>query len=263
MLAAAEELAESAPDYGQILDQLAALLERIALQQLVPDYAGDELFSMPLVRELAARILAEDVQLYYQTAIMGRRDLALAPDPRTGFRMTLIRMLAFRPEPAGPGRAVAPGPAPAPAPPPTAVRAMPAAAATAASVSTTDWRALVPALDLDGPAKMLALNCSLVARESGLLRLSLDPHKAAARTRGREDKLAQALSKYLGESVRVEISLGEVAAETPAQTRERATRDSLAAAHAALAADPAVRSLQERFGATVSPDSVRVRRPAP
>ena len=257
VFAAAEELAEFAPDYGQILDQLAALLERIALHQLVAGYAGDELFSMPRVSELAARIAAEDVQLYYQTAIMGRRDLALAPDPRTGFRMTLIRMLAFRPESTGQGRSATKPPAPAP------VAAPPAAAAAAATVTVAagEWSAIVPALDLDGPAKMLALNCALLAREPGLLRLTLDPHNAGARTRGREDKLAQALSKYLGESVRIEISLGGGTAETPAQSEERATQDTLAVARAALAAEPTVRALQERFGATVNPDSVRSRRP--
>src|SRR5258705_1227618 len=105
LLAAAEALDEFAPDYGQILDQLAALLERVALQQLLPEYAADEQFAPAVVPDLAARISREDVQLYYQTAIIGRRDLALAPEPRTGFRMTLIRMLAFRPE--GPAQAVA------------------------------------------------------------------------------------------------------------------------------------------------------------
>ena len=68
-----------------------------ALQQLVPGYEGDELFDPALLTELAAAIPAEDVQLYYQTAILGRRDLPFAPDPRTGFEMTLVRMLAFRP----------------------------------------------------------------------------------------------------------------------------------------------------------------------
>ncbi len=260
VLAAAEELAEFAPDYGQILDQLAALMERIALHQLVPGYAGDELYSMPRVAELAARIAAEDVQLYYQTAIMGRRDLALAPDPRTGFRMTLIRMLAFRPEPAGQGRSV-PAPAAQSPQPAVTVRAAPPADAPPVVVSAQEWSALVPALDLDGPARMLALNCSLVAREPGLVRLMLQPRNAGARTRAREDKLAQALVKYLGEPVRVEISIGEVAVETPAQAGERATQETLAAARAALAVDPTVRALQERFGATVNPDSVRARRP--
>ncbi len=107
MLAAAQELEEFSPDYGQLLDQLAALLERVALLQLLPDYASDEYFPAPLLQELAAAMSPEDVQLYYQTTILGRRDLALAPDPRTGFRMTLIRMLAFRPEGAPQGATAA------------------------------------------------------------------------------------------------------------------------------------------------------------
>ncbi len=98
LLGAAAELEEFSPDYGQLLDQLASLLERVALLQVVPEYSGDEYYSTALLERLAERISPEDVQLYYQTAILGRRDLALAPDPRTGFRMTLIRMLAFRPE---------------------------------------------------------------------------------------------------------------------------------------------------------------------
>ncbi len=65
-----------ASDYAQLLEQLAALLERVALRQLVRDYEGDELHPVELLAELAAAISPEDVQLYYQTAILGRRDLA-------------------------------------------------------------------------------------------------------------------------------------------------------------------------------------------
>src|SRR5450755_1004114 len=102
----ANALDERASDYAQLLEQLAALLERVALKQLVPDFEGDDLHPVELLAHLAAALPAEDVQLFYQTAILGRRDLALAPDARTGFRMTLIRMLAFRPaSAAGAGRA--------------------------------------------------------------------------------------------------------------------------------------------------------------
>ena len=97
LLETARSLEEFSPDYGQVLDDLAGVLTRTALQQLVPGYEGDELFDPALLKELAAAIPAEDVQLYYQTAILGRRDLPFAPDPRTGFEMTLVRMLAFRP----------------------------------------------------------------------------------------------------------------------------------------------------------------------
>ena len=107
LLATAKALEEFSPDYAQVLDDLAALLTRVALQQLVSGYEGDELYDPALLRELAGAIPAEDVQLYYQTAILGRRDLPYAPDPRTGFEMTLVRMLAFRP--AGSAAGAAPG----------------------------------------------------------------------------------------------------------------------------------------------------------
>ena len=272
VLAAAAELAEFGPDYGQMLDALAALLERVALHQLVPGYAGDEVYSPTLVAELAAQMSGEDVQLYYQTAIMGRRDLSLAPDPHTGFRMTLIRMLAFRPDQPGAQARAAPAstaiPSTASHAPPAAkvsTATTPAASAPSAVASvppSAEWSAMLAAIELDGPTRMLANNCTLLAREPGLLRLTLDAHQGGARTRAREEKLAQALGRYLGETLRIEITAGQVAAETPAQAGERATQETLAAARAALAGDPTVRALQERFGATVNPDSVRARRPA-
>src|SRR4029450_11887115 len=97
LLATARELDEVSPDYQCVRAALAPLLTRVALRQLVPAYEGDELFDPQIVAELAGALAAEDVQLYYQTAILGRRDLDLVPDKRSGFEMTLVRMRAFRP----------------------------------------------------------------------------------------------------------------------------------------------------------------------
>ncbi|MDE2338228.1 MAG: DNA polymerase III subunit gamma/tau, partial [Gammaproteobacteria bacterium] len=98
LLRFARSIEQWAPDYTQLLDELASLLTRVALKQVVSDYEGDELYADELLERLAGALGAEDVQLYYQTAILGRRDLPLAPDPRTGFEMTLLRMIAFRPQ---------------------------------------------------------------------------------------------------------------------------------------------------------------------
>ena len=97
LMQCARSLEEFAPDYAQVLDELAGLLVRVAMKQTVSDYEGDDLYAPELLERLAKALSPEDIQLYYQTAIIGRRDLALAPDPRTGFEMTLLRMIAFRP----------------------------------------------------------------------------------------------------------------------------------------------------------------------
>src|ERR1700722_14979112 len=99
LLAEVRELDRDAPDYDRALVELAAFLQRLAIVQIVPDAAlQDEEFDADSLTRLAQAISAEDVQLYYQIALGGRRDLAMAPDPRAGFEMTLLRMLAFRPD---------------------------------------------------------------------------------------------------------------------------------------------------------------------
>ena len=89
------ELDELAPDYGAVLDELRGVLQRIAILQLVgSDAADDEAEELP---ELASALSSEDVQLYYEIAGQGRRDLYVSRDYRASFEMTLLRMLAFRP----------------------------------------------------------------------------------------------------------------------------------------------------------------------
>jgi len=97
LLGAVEALAGEVTDWGEALAELLSALTRIAVAQAVPDSLDDEDEEAPWLRELAARLAPEDVQLYYQIGLIGRRDLPLAPDPRTGFEMTLLRMLAFVP----------------------------------------------------------------------------------------------------------------------------------------------------------------------
>jgi DNA polymerase III subunit gamma/tau len=97
LMKCARSLEEFAPDYAQVLDELSGLLVRVAMKQTVADFEGDDLYAPELLERLAKALAPEDIQLFYQTAITGRRDLGMAPDPRTGFEMTLLRMIAFRP----------------------------------------------------------------------------------------------------------------------------------------------------------------------
>jgi DNA polymerase-3 subunit gamma/tau len=266
LLRCAQSLEEFAPDYAQVLDELAALLVRIGFKQAVSDYEGDELYAPELLERLARALSPEDVQLFYQTAIIGRRDLGLAPEPRVGFEMTLLRMIAFRP--AGESSA-----ARAPAAPPGGRAAAstaagdsapgahsPAGASPADAVSATDsgpWATIVSALELSGAARQLASHCVFVGRQGAVVRLALDARNQPVRTPAQEEKLAQALSRYYGEPVRLEFQVGGALAETPALLARRVSEQELAAARRAFEADPGVQGLRERFGATVLPDSVR------
>ena len=90
------------------------------------------------------------------------------------------------------------------------------------------------------------------------MRLALDARNQIVRTRAQEDKLAQALSRYYGAPVRLELSVMDTGApETPAEVQQRTSLAEIESARQALAEDPTVRALQERFGATLLPDSVR------
>lgn len=97
VLAAVNQLSEHAPDYGAALEELLTLLHRIAMTQAVPQATDNSFGDGDKVIDLAGRLTAEKVQLFYQMALTGRRDLPLAPDPRSGFEMVLLRMLAFIP----------------------------------------------------------------------------------------------------------------------------------------------------------------------
>jgi DNA polymerase III subunit gamma/tau len=148
LMAEVDRLAEFSPDYAGVLDEIAGVLHRVQLRQLIKDYSGDD--DENGIAELAAALSTEETQLFYQISIVGRRDLPLAPTARAGFEMTLLRMLAFRPDdvgrpvPAGAARSadVAPPvakPAPMAAPIPAALpKSPPAASRPDARAATVD-----------------------------------------------------------------------------------------------------------------------------
>jgi len=98
LLTAVANLSEHSPDYSAALAELIATLHRIAIAQALPEAVDNSQGDRQQIYDFAQMLSAEDVQLYYQTALLGRRDLPLVPDPRSGFEMVLLRMLAFKPQ---------------------------------------------------------------------------------------------------------------------------------------------------------------------
>lgn len=265
-------LDERAPDFAQALGEFASLVQKVALLQAVPDGPDDELYDHAVLASLAARIGAEDLQLYYQIAVLGRRDLDYAPDARSGVEMTLLRMLAFRPSggeavvraPSTAGAApLAPAPSTRSSSPNASVPseqpeiATAAAAAMATTISADNWVTIVPLLDIQGAARQLASNCAWTGYDQGLIHLRLDARSQQLRTRQIEEKLVQALSRHLGRAVRLQIDVVEASVETPARQQARATDEKLESARSALDEDPLVRAVKERLGGSVVAESVK------
>src|SRR5579859_3923425 len=253
------QLDERAPDYQLVLDDLASALQRIAVAQAVPAAAA-EFDEAETLRALATRLDPADVQLYYQIALLGKRDLALAPSARAGFEMTLLRMLAFQPldgtlavvgggQTAVPQAPVAPLSAtPTSAAAPAANTPIPAAAMP---WREPDWNSLVEILGLKGAAQQLAANCAYRRREGITVHLEINPAHRQMITTQSQGRLEEALSRHYGEPLKVRIEVGEGTLVTPAKLGEQREADKLAAARSAIVADPTLRELCETFGTQV------------
>jgi DNA polymerase-3 subunit gamma/tau len=296
LLAAARALDEFSPDYLALLEELNSLLARVALFQAAgAAYDEEEEVPAATLADLAAAIAPEDLQLYYQVGLTGRRDLPLINDQRSGFAMTLVRMLAFRPgaERTAPQGGVAPagaaGPRPtgasaaraaatvrtasaAPAAPAASVPAAPVPAPQMVAVASgpvpgalalvpENWPAIIERMveqGLAGLARQLAAHCALAERQGSTVRLLLDPRSQSIRTRSNEEKLAAALIRYSGETLRLQVELAEGASPvTPARERDRMADERLERARVALEEDPNIKALRTQLGATIFADSVR------
>jgi len=275
LLKSVAEATEYGLDYEALLKELLLALHRIALAQADPALAegdGD-------VLAYASAMSPQDVQLYYQIGLLGSRDLPYAPDPRAGLEMTLLRMAAFRPAEAGqvarapaqPARPVSPK-ASMPTPVARPVAAAPAAAptSTARDVPTANpaaaaipmppaskWSDVVAQLDVAGLVREIANNTTLESHENGAIALMLAESRAQILNKEREAELKRALEKYYGGPIRLTLRTGRPAAETPAQEKTRVLDERQQAAVQAIAEDPNVRALQEKFNARVNPASIR------
>jgi DNA polymerase-3 subunit gamma/tau len=283
-----EQMGARSIGFEAALSDLAALLHRIALAQSIPGSAHDDIADQQDVLRLAAAFAPDEVQLLYGIALKGLQELSWAPDPATGFSMTLLRMLAFVPAaaaaepPSKPllaprpvSRLSVPVPAVAVARPPVAhpepasqlpvspepvVRAtQPAPQRAAASIS--DWPGLAGRLPLTGIAQQLALQSALIADDGESLALSVAARGLSSPVT--VGKLEQALASS-GYRRKVEVRLDEQAstegAGAPVTAHQRMELERTVARQAlesAVQNDPVVREIQDLFGASVISSSIR------
>jgi len=287
MLRVSDDMATRSLSFDVALQELASLLTRLQVAQLAPQALADDLPERSRLLDLASRFDPEFVQLAYQIAVHGRKELALAPDEQAGFVMTLLRLHAFRPAQLGaatPAREVA---VRAPAAPPARVVSAPleeqsvpfanapvasnsahhpepaAVSATAAATSALpepivgDWHDILAALKLGGMARELGQHCELRGVDGAQVSLRLSPTHRHLQMKPAQDKLQQTLSEYFGRPLQLRIELAEVETDTPAAAAQRDRRERQDRAVAAIEQDGFVREVIESFDATLIESSIK------
>ena len=285
LLSVANEMGERSMSFSLALQDLSSLLQKIAAAQVVPESVLDDWPEAGEIRRLATQLTKEEAQLFYQITITSRPDLSLAPDEQTGFAMTLLRMLAFRPGNGGGGssspapsspsappvntarpattsapaaRAAAPAPA-ARAATPAATSAPSAPAALASSAERPDWHALMRQLPVKGLVQQLAFQTELQDwndSAAGVRATIVTPMPQLA-SEASVGRLCDALTAYFGKPVKIVIEKGEVEGKTVAKVDAQIHQEKRMNAEQMIAADPFIQQLEKEFGAKVVGGSVK------
>ncbi len=286
LLEVAARMAERTPDFSAAIAELLLILHRLALAQSISDALPEDLPERDRLLDLGQRLTPEEVQLFYQIGLAGRRDLPLAPDPRTGFEMLLLRMLAFRPVNMVPGMLAEQAPQPHSSPARKKRSAGPSSDSsveqegpdgglrTAAGVSNEctgdlssepsqsprsldEWHAVVRSLARGGMVRALAGHCLWLGREGDLVRLRIDSSHAHLLNPNIEKRLCKLLSDRVGERLRLQVEVGRVEGDTVTERELGELQQRQKAAELAIENDPNIAAFQEAFDARVVPDSIQ------
>ena len=283
---------EQSPDYTAILDALLQLLHRMTVAQLLPHAVDNSQGDREQVQALASAVSAEELQLFYQMGLMGKRDINLAPDLRTGLEMALLRMLAFRPQgvkeplPAVQLKQAPMEPNPVKKHEPVATTVPIATeedlqapstetehlshsqatdgvsenvAAKPLPADNSQWLTLFPKLPLAGLLKAVAAECVLLATDQGRLQMALDKQQVQIYNERHAEQLQQKLSDYFAKPVKLSIGQREPNddLQTPAQDRKAKQDARHQLALDSLQQDAVVQYFVQNYQASIVPDSVR------
>ena len=295
LLAVSSALADAGADFEAALQRLSALWHAVAVAQTGVRLSDDSDESA-LATELAQRLDPELTQLLYQISVIGLRDLQLAPEPRIGFEMALLRMLAFAPVASSafvagaavadagtrpkPARSAAPKNESASLPAGSASAAVRAHAGSATDASTEMpltalpmvasvqaagpermtaqlWLSSATTLALAGIARDIAMNLVPIQLHGPVWDFELDSGRMSLLSAAHVEAIVQAISARLGYSPSLNISPAVRGGDTAAAMHAREAAQRRASLLASVRADPVVRALQDRFGASIDESSLR------
>jgi DNA polymerase-3 subunit gamma/tau len=249
-----ERLNELAVDFSWVIDELIIFLHNMALSQ----WFKTETNYPQAVINLAKKLSPEDIQLYYQIVLLSQRDLTLAPTPRLGFEMMLLRLLAFKPGIEQTEHRLTKSIQPI-----VTEKKLNAARKIEQAIEQKQqknlhWPTLIKQLNLTGLTYALAQQCVLQSYQDNHISLCLDPRQAALRSVKQEAKLAQVLSDYFKQPTTLAIILGDADLSTPARLEQQYKSQRLEQTAAALQEDPTLQAIMQTFDAKLQPESIQL-----
>ncbi len=247
VLSEIKALAEHAPDFSAVLTELLTLIHNIAIAQQVPEALDDSVEERETILELAKEISPEEIQLVYQIGLTGQKDLPFAPQPKLGFEMVLLRMVAFRP--------VGVGKIPSN---PLILKSPLAPLFQSGETPGIDeiqdkvnWPLVISKLNLTGLVKELAENCTIAEWTPNVIQLVLNEQQKPLLNKRNELRLNEALNQYLGKSMGLRITVGKGSEETPADQSQRLQSENQESARKTITDDPNVQQLVKAFDAKI------------
>jgi len=276
-----ENIHSQSCDPATVLTDLAEVLHRICILHCIPEYRDRDRADWSSVQALSGKLSMESAQLFYQIAIKGAADLGLAPDPRTGLEMTLLRMLAFEPSRAG-DRASGGQAGGGKARSPDVVPAEKKAHAVEGQANTErplrpdnlgdrgaspgairadhdrEWIAMLGKLTVSGQVRELARNVHLRSTDGGNWSFAISPSLRHLGSKQCVDRLGRAISEQLGQLVQVSLTEnvdGDLL--TAAGLSERGQRRKQSDAERAIEGDVTIKALKEKLGASIIEDSIK------
>ena len=285
-------LATQGRDFSRVLDELLRLLQRIATLQLVNNIGADELGDTQQLLSIAQSVSAEMIQLYYQIALHGKRDLPYAADPKSGFEMTMLRMLSFQPYSSEqkttitsteisdhkqntvtkPAVAIKKTNAAIKKPDPSqqnkVVEEVQVPKDTPVSneksninnLNTENWLSTINSLELTALVRQLADNSAFIDHQGEMLTLYISTELAHLASPKAQERLESALSKHIGNAVKISFQQQNPQQESvttlAAERAEQAAIDQQRAADS-IHNDPAVEAIKQTFDARVIESTIK------
>lgn len=290
LLACSRQIACEGGYFTYVFDELLDYLHQITIHQNLMDKTSPLLQVSEAIELLAKQFTPEDIQLFYQIALKGREDIHLAPSLLIGFEMTLFRMLTFRPAesvpvpslaceqpatrtisipsqrpdmPFPPVRPAIPVKPVAPVAPAAPVNVKPVAAIPVNEVLTKpshpdneDWSSILAQLKLTGMALNAATNAEMTGKSNHTVNLRVAKGHQSLFTPSVSDRIAQALSTYYNETIKLAVDYHEMIQASPAQIKQVEKQLNLSHAEASLQNDPFLQQLQQEFTAELVKHSI-------